>query len=275
MASIIQQLQKRVDLDQAALDKEIKSIIKELEVFLYKNTNLLFSRIIENKDAEPIQLLTDLEREFKRLGFQSQLGNIAQAYGSQLGRVQSFLKDEVNLSESEFLASIDMDTVEALIRFRVGSFADKTYTTLSQMRPRVLESLILGNTPDMLKLSAEMSEGLLTYANTELNTALQSFSRTVTQVQAEKVGLTNFIYVGPYDGITRKFCQKVLTYKSPPIYTSEEIADLKNDQIEPVAIYGGGYNCRHRWLAISERKAAEYAVEWKTSNYVDKKAKES
>lgn len=274
MASIIKQFQDRVDLDQAQLDKEIKSIIKDLEKFLNKNT-LALLKDIPDSELDPIFLLNNLINQFKSLGFEEQLGNIAEVYGNQLARVQSQLMAETLITPQEFIASIDMDSVEALIKYRVETISNNVTQVIGNVRPMILENLILGNTPDLLRLSAEISDGILNYANTELNTSLQAFSRTVTQVQAEKLNLTTFIYVGPYDGITRKFCQRVLTMKSPPIYTSTEIASMKNGQIEPVSIYAGGYNCRHRWLAVSKRKAQEFEKEWEESNYVDKKAKET
>lgn len=166
------------------------------------------------------------------------------------------------MTAEQFRAVIDVDTIEALIRFRVEDIQNKAVEVVGSIRPIILENVILGTTPNLALLSETVSTSLLNFTRTELNTALLSFSRMITLVQAESVGLDLFYYMGPYDKITRPFCSKVLSGKTPPIYSSKEIADMEakggNGQGLPISIYGGGYNCRHRWMAITARKAKEF-----------------
>jgi hypothetical protein len=65
------------------------------------------------------------------------------------------------------------------------------------------------------------------------------------RIQFEMVG---FAYGGPDDGLTRPFCEACLGFWFSP----ELVRGLDNGQTglpHPLES-GGGYNCRHSWLAV-------------------------
>ena len=268
-------LRSRIAAEQGALDKEIALVLADLDTFLSQNLKRIMKAATKG-DLDPATALNQIINEFKNAGLSQQIGNIAEIYGKELRRIQKYFVEEKLIAESEFVRLIDIDTVEALIKFRVEDIQNKAVQVIGNIRPIILENVILGTQPDFAALSTIYSSQLINYTKTELNTSILAFSRTITQVQAEAVGIDEFIYVGPYDGITRKFCQKVLTMRSPPIYTSEEIRALDKDSDSglSVAVYGGGYNCRHGWSPVSKRLKKDLTREWEKVNYVDKKLKE-
>jgi len=83
---------------------------------------------------------------------------------------------------------------------------------------------------------------------TEARTRLTSFGRELTAVAAEAAGLDHYLYTGPLDGITRSFCRELVG----KVFTSSQIGQMRNYQLEPVLVRGGGYNCRHSWSPVSE-----------------------
>ena len=83
---------------------------------------------------------------------------------------------------------------------------------------------------------------------TEARTRLTSFGRELTAVAAEAAGLDHYLYTGPLDGITRSFCREL----AGKVFTSSQIGQMRNYQLEPVLTRGGGYNCRHSWSPVSE-----------------------
>ena len=83
---------------------------------------------------------------------------------------------------------------------------------------------------------------------TEARTRLTSFGRELTAVAAEAAGLDHYLYTGPLDGITRSFCRELVG----KVFTSSQIGQMRNYQLEPVLTRGGGYNCRHSWSPVSE-----------------------
>lgn len=83
---------------------------------------------------------------------------------------------------------------------------------------------------------------------TEARTKIASFGRELTAVAAEAAGINHYLYVGPLDGITRAFCRELVG----KTFTQTQVQALRNSQIEPPLVRGGGYNCRHSWAPVSE-----------------------
>lgn len=256
MASL-EQLQSRLARHYEELDTEIAQVISELEAFLTSSLPAIIREASEG-NIDPAIAVNNLINAFRTGGLQAQLGNIAELFGNEIRRIRDeFVKDGLMTLE-QFQTLIDVDSIEALVRLRVDNISNKAVEVLGRLRPVILENAILGTNLDALVLGQAAKEALLNFTKTELNTALISFSRMVVIVQAESVGINLFYYVGPLDKITRDFCRNVLTKKNPPIYTRAEIERMNNDQGLPVMIYGGGYNCRHNWSALSREAAISY-----------------
>jgi len=98
------------------------------------------------------------------------------------------------------------------------------------------------------------------------NTGVQMASRVVNADIAEQLGIDWFTYSGNKDRITRQFCKDILNGINPntkaPNFSGRywhisEIRKLDNGQIANCLDSGGGYNCRHDWLQVSQAKNAE------------------
>jgi len=83
---------------------------------------------------------------------------------------------------------------------------------------------------------------------TEINTKSSMFGRSVTAQIAEEAGLSLFLYTGPLDGVTRKFCDPLVD----KVVSDSQMRKLNNGQGLPVRTAGGGYNCRHSWSPVSK-----------------------
>jgi len=83
---------------------------------------------------------------------------------------------------------------------------------------------------------------------TEVNTKLSMYGRGVTAAMAEEAGLSYYLYTGPQDGITRKFCRPLVD----KVVSDSQMKKLNNKQGLSVKTAGGGYNCRHSWSPVSE-----------------------
>ena len=81
-------------------------------------------------------------------------------------------------------------------------------------------------------------------ARTVARTARLAQNRADYLREAIGSGATRFKYSGP--SAERNFCSHHLG----EVYTIKEILELNNGQGLPVLAYMGGYNCRHRWLAV-------------------------
>lgn len=84
---------------------------------------------------------------------------------------------------------------------------------------------------------------------TEITTKIHSFKQiTLNFIGKNVMKIDQYQYVGPLDGKTRDFCKKHLG----EIKTLAEWDTLGNGQIEPVSIYLGGFNCRHKLVGVKK-----------------------
>ena len=99
----------------------------------------------------------------------------------------------------------------------------------------------------MSRLSAQLerSEGRQL---TEVKTKIASYGRQVTAAVGESAGLDLYLYTGPRDGITRRFCKPLIN----KVVDELQMSKLNNGQGLPVKLSGGGYNCRHSWSPVSQ-----------------------
>jgi FMN-dependent NADH-azoreductase len=91
------------------------------------------------------------------------------------------------------------------------------------------------------------------HAGTYVRTASQRSAQLFMNYQAERYGLNKFMYSGPLDSKTREFCRRLL--QSGEFYTKDEIKTMDNGQTQDVFTTCGGYNCRHKWVAVSDEIA--------------------
>ena len=96
-----------------------------------------------------------------------------------------------------------------------------------------------------LSAQLERSEGRQL---TEVKTKIASYGRQVTATVGESAGLDLYLYTGPRDGETRRFCKPLIN----KVVTEAQMARLDNGQGLPVKLSGGGYNCRHSWSPVSQ-----------------------
>ena len=83
---------------------------------------------------------------------------------------------------------------------------------------------------------------------TEVKTRISQYGRTVTAKIADEAGLTNYLYTGPRDGLTRPFCKALIN----KVVDDKQMSKLRNGQGLAVKTSCGGYNCRHSWSPVTE-----------------------
>ena len=89
-------------------------------------------------------------------------------------------------------------------------------------------------------------------------TELEEFDRTVAEEVATQTGFNMRLYMGPLDGLTRDFCRAIVN----KVLTLEQIAKLDNGQTAVSPLFsGGGYRCRHRFVAVPGLKVGRRDLE--------------
>jgi len=258
------------------IGKELKRAVVAQDTIRTKNTDLFVSRLtkflnryipkildLEGMDAaEAASVIGGLQQGLIDLGLEEEVKKIRSAYRDELSAIAT--RYSIIGLEGVF-SGADKALVETLINYDYSKVTNLISPYIDDVGSSVMRSVIGGqpiNVQEILNKSTDVLESQVT---TEVNTLLSSFSRTVSGNKASELGLNLFLYLGPKDKVTRPFCLHVLTGKTPPIYTREEIDNLNNDPDAPdgldVFTEGGGYNCRHDWNALDERAAKEMG--WK------------
>lgn len=93
-------------------------------------------------------------------------------------------------------------------------------------------------------IDVEVSE-----ARTLYDTTVNVFGRQVEALKSREGDL--YAYLGPVDVKLRPFCFQHVG----KVYNKAEIDALDNGQLPNVFLTGGGYSCRHTWIAISKLSA--------------------
>jgi hypothetical protein len=221
------------------------------------------------------------ERELAKLVIQARAGSKAAAARAQAAILMRSQVRSVLLANgydvvvatatqraAEALVEIALSTREtaALTTFRVSGEAavsalrelmtmdllgqgDAAATTIW----RSLTQNVLGNKPADaivadLAQALDRSEG---QARTLFDTQVSIFTREVEAVATGDLGQEQpYLFVGPVDDAIRPFCLS----RVGKVFTRKDIDAMDNGQLPNVFITGGGYNCRHTWLAVESKQ---------------------
>lgn len=124
---------------------------------------------------------------------------------------------------------------------------DKGTLQLNTLKLREMLSLIQDDkTEKALKVMDGISSNVKSRGETILNTLLIGNNRANVVEKAIKNGVSKFRYDGPAGPLVREFCRLRVGKE----FTIEEIKLMDNGQRLPVLQFCGGYNCRHRWVAV-------------------------
>lgn len=152
------------------------------------------------------------------------------------------------LTRMDMFGKITEEMLQSLVAIDKATFISEAGNMANLIRQELGRGILAGAT------EAQMRNAILGGANgvlrrdqaqTLANTALNTFSRTVTAEMAESAPKDQrYIYEGPVDGKTRDVC---LEMASAGDMTKNEV-----DSSFPGAFRdGGGFNCRHQWTPLA------------------------
>lgn len=107
---------------------------------------------------------------------------------------------------------------------------------------------------------AELENGLdraESEVTTLFDTQVSIYGRQVEQLATEDLGMAQpFMFLGPMDAKTRPFCARYVGR----VLTRAQIEALDNGQLPNAFLTGGGYNCRHTWVAVESEELRALAT---------------
>lgn len=120
---------------------------------------------------------------------------------------------------------------------------------LTEQLARVATRGVFADVPrrQLLADLARQVDRSLSQMETLYDTTLSIYGREIEAMQAGDNPAALFVYLGPADAKTRRFCRRYVG----KVLTRQEIDQLDNGQMGSPFLTGGGYNCRHLWSEIS------------------------
>jgi len=195
-----------------------------LDLILRSGLGLAIDDFIESSD----KIRAVVEKSFEALGLE---------YDPQM-------LPELDLIQAQQASAVFEDVI-------IPDFKRATRDALLAISTEIPASIVKSD----LNIRLEQSEGRQL---TEVKTRISQFGRTVTAKMADELGLTNYLYTGPQDDLTRQFCKSLIN----KVVDDKQMRKLNNKQGLAVKTSCGGYNCRHSWSPITESfiEAAELTL---------------
>ena len=192
-----------------------------------------------------------LESALKEAGLDEKFSEIRSLFDERYLELQEEFK--ATTGKAALLSSFTRQNLTTLVDARLLMASSFITTYVGDVRAIALESIVAGKKIKAREVMESAQGRALSNIETEVNTTLMAFQRAVHMEKAKKADTDKFIYVGPLDKITRRFCKD----KVGRVYTRAEINAMDNMQNLPVSLFCGGYNCRHHWRPISDELAKE------------------
>lgn len=141
---------------------------------------------------------------------------------------------------------------EAALQQLAGTGVDAVTRALTDQHEelrRVLVEAILGaeRPEDAIAAFERATRSSASRVAAVVDTALFAIDRGATLTGAEDAGVDVFLYEGPVDSLTRDWCAR----RVGKLFRRDELDREENETgPQPPSVFGGGYNCRHRWTAV-------------------------
>lgn len=246
---------KDLALLEAKQDARLAQILRRVERSAQSAMQSILREIPRLDGAEQkAAALLQFRQLMDEAGYQRALAEFDNLFAEEVKAIRQRLAD-AGVPKERILTGQNTALIDQLLRINRQAIESRLDSLRADIEGDMLQSIMVGSEFDPVARGERTASQLDNSISTEASTLRAGFSRAVEFNIAEELGLDLFLYAGPEDDITREFCQGVFDAKDPPIYSKAEIDAMDNGQGLPVAEYGGGYNCRHRWLAISEEEA--------------------
>jgi hypothetical protein len=226
--------------------------------------------------TELARILRDLEHSVRRLAMDASQGSVsAMTRAVRAAKLRKQIQTALDVAGFSHLAetasSAYLDTVLAQVMVirqaaQVATFTSSDMTRVLALKElakrdilhqgaaiahavwRTLAQGLFASRPvaDLIDDLADALDDEQHAARTLYDTAVSVFGRQVEAMKSTPEDVC--AYVGPADVKGRPFCRAHLG----KVYTRDEIHAMDNGQLPDAMLTGGGYQCRHQFIAVSK-----------------------
>jgi hypothetical protein len=243
-----------VDERELALDHRIMSAVDALRERLRDSLDGLSSEqgrvsFSSQNIAEIDQTIRMLDQMFAAAGRQELVNMLRQSLEDVRSEALQRLAEK-GLPQS--MSGPTMRSTQALLSSSVSAVSSLFDQSQKQIESYLSAAMIGGVRDRELFDQIERQLGTLRgYAQTHVATALHSMHSMIMVRHAMDNDIEWFAYRGPKDSITREWCGHwVNRVGTREMFESTDDKWGRRDQPDPVMVWRGGWNCRHRFEPI-------------------------
>jgi hypothetical protein len=240
------------DAEIRRLRDELERTVERLIEDVRRRSRGLAGQTDRERLATALAIGDDLSRQLDALG--SEIGDeFRRIAGTVLAEVGRELRD-VAVPESLSTAS------ETTLLAQLGTTIDEVATIgregSDELRAVIVETLRSSADPeDLVQALAGRLGQTVARAVSLVDTGVMAVDRAVVLAQTSEAGTEWWLFDGPSDSLTRPWCAEHLGYR----YDAPTLAGLRNESgPNPASLYGGGFNCRHRFVALDESELDQF-----------------
>jgi len=261
-SGVIAELTKvRVDQLQAELDAETA-----YQAAITRANSSMINAMTNHAQMRAILFYSD--EELLNFVLDNGYGLAVQEFIDQADKIRDSVKRAFEITAQDFAfdkITMSVDTLQTITASAI--FDDVVIPTVKANIKEALRDLALDVPEKTIRSNlASKLESASGRQLTEIRTKISQYGRSVNSVAAKAAGLSNYLYTGPKDGVTRPFCRELVN----KVVTNKQMSRLNNGQGLSVITSGGGYNCRHSWSPVSEGYIVAAGLDRATSSDINK-----
>jgi len=244
----------------AAFALELAKVMKDAERAL--RTLVLAERAASAESLRVAVLLQRVRRILATSGYDTLVSASTAVMSDQL--VASVLQG-ADLRKLELVQS-SQATIAALREIATVNLwqsGDETATAL--WRSLVQHLFTTRPTSEILQDLADALDRDEAHIRTLFDTQVSIYGRQVEDLATEDLGPAQpFLYAGPIDDKTRPWCLE----RVGKVFLRAEIEAMDNGQLPNPMVTGGGYNCRHSFMAVESQAMRDLVgTGWRAPQY--------
>jgi hypothetical protein len=239
---------------KADIEEQIRRLMEAIRKELENAPLDEAGKIVPSRNLELLRQVTaNLVRDYDEM-FRTALSDSWRQVAARMVQAVSSDMQEQGISGS--FTTAGADALLAMVDGTLRDIATIGGKGADELR-RIVESLSL--TPispgDLLtELQGKLGSSLAEVLNL-VDTAVMGLDRETVTGQAVESGYEWFLFDGPLDGLTRPWCDERVGF----LFHVSEMDEVPNDTgPQPPSRYGGGWRCRHRWVAVHASRIRDY-----------------
>lgn len=241
---------KRTERDVAAWSKTLSS-------FLEKNTKTVLKELQSKGGLSQLSAaaaLGQLEEAMDSSGLKKVFDDASDIYRDQLDAVREETK--LSLGTKVNYSRVFREHVDQFISLKNQQQTKTLLNYVDDMRSVIAEQVLLGITPDFDALADDANARTVANLKTDFTSEVAAFNRQISFEAFDEIGAEYVLYAGNVEDTTRPFCEA----RAGKVFRLDTVKKWDNGQGLPVIPYLGGYNCRHRLVAVRKSLADQIGI---------------